>query len=341
MQNNKLTAACGQSLSTWIRKSHKNLCFLLVGGNRNVSTVHHLRCQEFTARNRQQRYAAMDAADSPRTPDNMKKKRWPLIPLGCNELPIKKKNSQDASTPQKPPTVAPEMSDASSVTTDNDNGIEQKAPVAPERSDASSVATDNDNGIEQKAPVAPERSDASSVATDNGNNIDAVDTNTSASQQSTATASDMWTATAPDTDMWTLNESYDPKRPSPINCSTPSQTPSASSEALTTPSVGRTPSTSKGNRRSARVSLLLSTPLVSTDEFVSNLLAGVYFSLLYDCAGPPTVAADLDFIRPSRCNCYAHVCIGLKTRSPLTVWSSNMRGSCCAAHCDNQERRST
>ena len=267
MQNNKLTAACGQSLSTWIRKSHKNLCFLLVGGNRNVSTVHHLRCQEFTARNRQQRYAAMDAADSPRTPDNMKKKRWPLIPLGCNELPIKKKNSQD--------------------------------------------------------------------------NIDAVDTNTSASQQSTATASDMWTATAPDTDMWTLNESYDPKRPSPINCSTPSQTPSASSEALTTPSVGRTPSTSKGNRRSARVSLLLSTPLVSTDEFVSNLLAGVYFSLLYDCAGPPTVAADLDFIRPSRCNCYAHVCIGLKTRSPLTVWSSNMRGSCCAAHCDNQERRST
>merc|ERR1719174_2202855 len=37
LQNNKLTAACGQSLSTWIRKSHKNLCFLLVGGNRNVS----------------------------------------------------------------------------------------------------------------------------------------------------------------------------------------------------------------------------------------------------------------------------------------------------------------
>ena len=260
----------------------------------------------------------MDAADSPRTPDNMKKKRWPLIPLGCNELPIKKKNSQDASTPQKPPTLAPEMSGASSVTTDNGNNIEQKPPT-----------------------VAPEMSDASSVTTENGNNIDAVDTNTSASQQSTATASDMWTATAPDTDMWTLNESYDPKRPSPINCSTPSQTPSASSEALTTPSVGRTPSTSKGNRRSARVSLLLSTPLVSTDEFVSNLLAGVYFSLLYDCAGPPTVAADLDFIRPSRCNCYAHACIGLKTRSPLTVWSSNMRGSCCAAHCDNQERRST
>ena len=129
-----------------------NLCFLLLDGNSAVSDVHRDRCQEFTKRNRQRKYASLDG-DSPSRAQAAT--QWPFTPLGRTEPmdPVKKIQSRhsNASTPLKSPapTPTPQTPDLlSSVATQNSSTDIVGTPNASQEASpnfAISPQTFNDN----------------------------------------------------------------------------------------------------------------------------------------------------------------------------------------------------
>lgn len=142
LQNNKLTETCARKLSMWDK--NKNLCFLLIDGNPEVSDEPRKRCQDFTERNRERIYNSLDGD----TPCSMN--HWPFSPLGFNESidPVKKADADaNASLPPESPNKA-ENGTPEAATTSGSSPL-------PQQTANSAIASEDEIEEETLLPTTP------------------------------------------------------------------------------------------------------------------------------------------------------------------------------------------